>query len=115
MVAFVAAQVFEKVFNQQGFRQSTIVAKFRDFLYKQALHLCNGELIQEIENAFHKKLAKEVWHPGRISELQDSLVNSCFNMQAVEALAVLSKLGKRDGVPNLVPSLGVAFRSSMLN
>jgi hypothetical protein len=103
-MAFVSAQVFEKVFHQQGHRQSTIVAKFRDYLYQQALHLCGGNLIQEIENAFHKKLAKEVWHPGRISELQDSLVNSCLNMQAVEALAVLSKVGKRTGVRNLVPS-----------
>lgn len=104
-VTYVITKVFEKMHCQKNRRKSSTLKKhFIQFMTEQLSTLCGGEGILEIEKEVHRKMRQTMWHPARISHLQDSLLGCSLNMTAIDALNVLTRKFKLDGVLNIIPS-----------
>ena len=76
----------------------------------QSVLMCNGALAVELEKQFHKKLLTNMWHPARISEMQDVMMSSCVNMQTIDALNALSRSAKLAGTKHFIPSRATVQR-----
>ena len=107
---YAAAKVFESMHIRAGRKRSSMLRKFTDDLKSQSHVMCSGFLVKELERQFCDRLRTTVWHPARISELQDSMLSSCMNMHTLDALNRLTRSTKTVGAKHYIPSRATVQR-----